>query len=213
MANANAPLHSHPALEELAQTFGCHLVMHRLSDPTPCFASRSVTSYMRFNGSGISITEMLHFLGRQRFPVLPCWNTIFTELGNSFDSPQLLASCLTDLQGSLRWCAASYGLLPTPYDKAPVLMAVCYELDQLGPMHVAHAANHCTDGHMRQRFAQLSQREKEVLALMLAEQTTGDIARQLHLSRHTVNTHRKNLMQKLEARTNMALTAYRPFLQ
>lgn len=43
-------------------------------------------------------------------------------------------------------------------------------------------------------------REKEVLILISSEFTTGEIAVQLSLSRHTVMSHRKNLLQKLNVR-------------
>lgn len=46
----------------------------------------------------------------------------------------------------------------------------------------------------------LTQREKEVLQLIVHEKTTKEIAAQLFISEKTVETHRGNLMLKLEAR-------------
>jgi DNA-binding NarL/FixJ family response regulator len=46
----------------------------------------------------------------------------------------------------------------------------------------------------------LTQREKEVLQLIVHEKTTKEIAVQLFISEKTVETHRGNLMLKLEAR-------------
>lgn len=43
---------------------------------------------------------------------------------------------------------------------------------------------------------QLTRREKEILGLIADGKTTGDIAGMLHLSPLTVETHRKNLLQK-----------------
>jgi DNA-binding NarL/FixJ family response regulator len=43
----------------------------------------------------------------------------------------------------------------------------------------------------------LTQREIELIQLIVAGKHTPDIAKQLFLSEHTVNTHRKNILKKL----------------
>lgn len=47
---------------------------------------------------------------------------------------------------------------------------------------------------------ELTDREQEVLELIVAEKTTKEIAETLHLSEKTVETHRGNIMIKLETR-------------
>ncbi len=54
--------------------------------------------------------------------------------------------------------------------------------------------------------ARLSEREREVLQLLAEGHTIAEIARRLHLSRKTVETHRKNLMTKLELYSVAQLT-------
>lgn len=56
-----------------------------------------------------------------------------------------------------------------------------------------------TDQAARQHFSQLSPREREVLALVADGLTNKEIARRLALSPRTVETHRANLFDKLEA--------------
>lgn len=51
----------------------------------------------------------------------------------------------------------------------------------------------------RERYAQLSAREREVLGLIVAGLTNKEIGRALDLSPRTVETHRANLFAKLEA--------------
>ena len=48
------------------------------------------------------------------------------------------------------------------------------------------------------RFALLSKREKEVIALLAEGMSSGKISDSLFISKHTVNTHRKNIYQKLD---------------
>lgn len=52
-----------------------------------------------------------------------------------------------------------------------------------------------------------SNREKEILRLVAAGKSSSEIAAELHLSVHTVNTHRKNLMNKYEVQSGAELIA------
>lgn len=48
------------------------------------------------------------------------------------------------------------------------------------------------------KFALLTNREKEIISLLANGKSTKEIAEQLFLSPHTVSTHRKNLIYKIE---------------
>ncbi len=54
----------------------------------------------------------------------------------------------------------------------------------------------------------LTEREKEVLRLLVSGYTTKKIADTLFISVHTVNAHRKNIMRKLDIKTVSGLTIY-----
>jgi DNA-binding NarL/FixJ family response regulator len=54
----------------------------------------------------------------------------------------------------------------------------------------------------------LSPREIEIIRLIAQEQTTVEISRQLFLSEHTVETHRKNIGRKTGAKTAIALLKF-----
>lgn len=54
----------------------------------------------------------------------------------------------------------------------------------------------------------LSEREQEIITLIAEGMTNTAIAERLFLSPHTVNTHRKNIMQKLGARNTAAVVMY-----
>lgn len=49
-------------------------------------------------------------------------------------------------------------------------------------------------------LVKLTTREKEILLMIASGKTTGDIAEQLHLSKFTIESHRKNLLQKFKAK-------------
>ena len=54
----------------------------------------------------------------------------------------------------------------------------------------------------------LSQREKEIIVLVVKGMTNKEIAERLFLSVHTVMTHRRNIARKLEIHSATGLTIY-----
>jgi DNA-binding NarL/FixJ family response regulator len=56
--------------------------------------------------------------------------------------------------------------------------------------------------------SQLSDREREVLQLIAEGRSTKEIGETLHISVKTVETHRKNIMEKTDARSVAELTKY-----
>ena len=64
--------------------------------------------------------------------------------------------------------------------------------------HVRSRERHQADRQARERYAQLSGREREVLGLIVEGLTNKEIGRALTLSPRTVETHRANLFAKLE---------------
>ncbi|HMR82537.1 MAG TPA: response regulator transcription factor [Niabella sp.] len=56
-----------------------------------------------------------------------------------------------------------------------------------------------------ERVVRVSKREIEIIKLIGEELTTKEIASRLYLSKRTVDTHRQNLMRKLDVRNNVGL--------
>jgi len=66
-------------------------------------------------------------------------------------------------------------------------------------LHVKRRQQHQADHNAEKHFAQLSEREREVLGLIVSGLTNKEIGRALNLSPRTVETHRANLFAKLQA--------------
>lgn len=64
--------------------------------------------------------------------------------------------------------------------------------------HVRTRERHQVDRATRERYVQLSEREREVLGLIVSGLTNKEIGRVLNLSPRTVETHRANLFAKLQ---------------
>lgn len=82
-------------------------------------------------------------------------------------------------------------------DRAEKVQATINELLKSYPTMNTHSSNE-----------PLSSREKEILKLLVNGNTTKQIATALHISPHTVNAHRKNIMRKLDIKTVSGLTIY-----
>jgi FixJ family two-component response regulator len=65
--------------------------------------------------------------------------------------------------------------------------------------HVRLRERDVADRGARERYAQLSPREREVLGLIVEGLTNKEIGRALELSPRTVENHRASLFAKLEA--------------
>jgi FixJ family two-component response regulator len=87
--------------------------------------------------------------------------------------------------------------LEKPVDDQQLLDALQAAVRQ----HVRSRQSHQADREARERYAQLSPREREVLGLIVAGLTNKEIGRALALSPRTVETHRANLFGKLGAPT------------
>lgn len=60
----------------------------------------------------------------------------------------------------------------------------------------------------RQMAVELTKREQEILKLLAGAYTTPEIAEKLFISPYTVDTHRKNLLSKLNLKNTPALVKY-----
>ena len=90
--------------------------------------------------------------------------------------------------------AGAAEFLEKPVDDEQLLEA----LQQAVRQHVRSRERSQADQAARERFGQLSEREREVLGYIVAGLTNKEIARVLTLSPRTVETHRANLFAKLD---------------
>lgn len=54
----------------------------------------------------------------------------------------------------------------------------------------------------------ISNRERDIIRLLLTQKTSKEIAANLNISKHTVDTHRRNILKKLNLSSTIELTQY-----
>lgn len=131
-----------------------------------------------------------------RMPGISGLTVLDTLVAQGVDQPVIM---LTG-HGTVEMCrrafkAGAAEFLEKPVDDEALLEAVQGAVRQ----HVASRERLAGGRAARERYAQLSEREKEVVGLIVQGLTNKEIGRALSLSPRTVETHRANLFAKLEA--------------
>ncbi len=102
--------------------------------------------------------------------------------------------------GTVELCRRAFKSGATEFLEKPVDDEVLLEaLQNAVRQHVRTRERHQASRQARAHYAQLSEREREVLGLIVEGLTNKEIGRALGLSPRTVETHRANLFAKLQA--------------
>jgi FixJ family two-component response regulator len=121
---------------------------------------------------------------------------------SGIDLPIIFITAHGDIRMSVRAMkAGAVEFLPKPFDDQQLIDAIHAALATDRRRREATAA----DAGIRQRFATLSTREKEVMAHVVKGRLNKQIAGDLGLSEVTVKLHRGNVMRKMQAPSLAAL--------
>ncbi len=131
-----------------------------------------------------------------RMPGISGLSVLDTLRAQGVDQPIIL---LTG-HGTVEMCRRAFKAGAAEFLEKPVNDELLIEtLQNAVRQHVKSRQRHQADRTARERYAQLSEREREVLGLIIEGLTNKEIGRALTLSPRTVETHRANLFAKLEA--------------
>lgn len=131
-----------------------------------------------------------------RMPGISGLTVLDTLVAQGVDQPVIL---LTG-HGTVDMCRRAFKAGAAEFLEKPVNDEALIEaLQQAIRQHVKSRERNTTNRQARERYAQLSEREREVLGLIVAGLTNKEIGRALDLSPRTVETHRANLFAKLQA--------------
>jgi FixJ family two-component response regulator len=131
-----------------------------------------------------------------RMPGISGLTVLDTLVTQGVDQPVIL---LTG-HGTVDMCRRAFKAGALEFLEKPVNDEALIEaLQQAIRQHVKSRERNAANRQARDRYAQLSEREREVLGLIVAGLTNKEIGRALDLSPRTVETHRANLFAKLQA--------------
>ena len=131
-----------------------------------------------------------------RMPGVSGLAVLDTLIGQGVDQPVIM---LTG-HGTVDLCRRAFKAGAAEFLEKPVADDLLLDaLQKAVRAHVRSRERQRADRDARERYERLSEREREVLALIVAGLTNKEIGRALALSPRTVETHRANLFAKLEA--------------
>jgi FixJ family two-component response regulator len=131
-----------------------------------------------------------------RMPGISGLTVLDTLIAQGVDQPVIM---LTG-HGTVDLCRRAFKSGATEFLEKPVDDELLLEtLQNAVRQHVKSRQRHRADRQARERYASLSEREREVLGLIVSGLTNKEIGRALALSPRTVETHRANLFDKLQA--------------
>ena len=131
-----------------------------------------------------------------RMPGISGLTVLDTLVAQGVDQPVIM---LTG-HGTVDMCRRAFKAGAAEFLEKPVDDELLIEtLQNAVRQHVRSRERHQADRAARVRYAQLSEREREVLGFIVAGLTNKEIGRALDLSPRTVETHRANLFYKLQA--------------
>ncbi|MEL7019998.1 MAG: response regulator transcription factor [Bacteroidota bacterium] len=111
--------------------------------------------------------------------------------------------------------AVGYVLKDTPPQELCTAIQTVYEGNTYIGQAVHFSNGHASSDSMRnqlqdgfQKRMGLSKREQEILILISQGLTSQNIAKELFISKHTVETHRKNMLRKLDVHSSMELVRF-----
>jgi FixJ family two-component response regulator len=131
-----------------------------------------------------------------RMPGMSGLTVLDTLIAGGVDQPVIM---LTG-HGTVDLCRRAFKSGAAEFLEKPVDDELLLEaLQKAVRAHVRSRERHRADRRARARYALLSEREREVLSLIVAGLTNKEIGRALGLSPRTVETHRANLFAKLGA--------------
>jgi DNA-binding NarL/FixJ family response regulator len=142
--------------------------------------------------NGVETTRTI----RRDFP------TVKTLILSMYDTPEFIRNVVN---------AGASGYILKNTSKNDLLAAIrtvshgekYYASDVVSVVMDSMQKNHSNNLNM-----EITEREKDVLRLIADGLTTNEIADKLFISAHTVNTHRKNLLSKLDLKNTASLVRY-----
>ena len=130
-----------------------------------------------------------------RMPGISGLTVLDTLVAEGVDQPVIM---LTG-HGTVELCRRAFKSGATEFLEKPVDDDVLLEaLQNAVRQHVRSRERHQANQQAREHYSQLSEREREVLGLIVEGLTNKEIGRALGLSPRTVETHRANLFAKLQ---------------
>lgn len=121
---------------------------------------------------------------------------------------------LNDVSGAERYWFVCCGRLPLDLTEHVPVLSLCMDVELvIGQWERQETPTAGLSPTAQQAFISLTHRERQIAALLAHGRKNNAIAQSLHISEQTVQTHRRNILQKLGVSSPMGLAQFLPLLK
>lgn len=212
MANRNGRLEECAGLADVLNGMACGIVLHRPGQQVPLFYNTAVERWTGVPFGQFGPATVLALMPRLTSSALGHLQLYGLAFGKGGGGAMSLQFGLLDSEGKERAYYGLSGRLDAEDGASPVL-TVCYDVELL--LDATTDEDGLLEALTPERskaFSSLTEREKEVLALVAEELGRKEIADRLFIEPQTVKTHVKNLKRKLGVGKTLGLTPYLPMV-
>lgn len=199
-------------LADVLNAMQCGVLLHMPGQMAPMFYNTTVQQIVGKPAAVFGTEELTALLPRLTMSAMSNLQVYGIHFGQGGAGAMRFQCALLDECGTERmYFGMSQRLEAT--DASSAVLTVFYDLDVL--LETATDDQPLLDAltpDQSRAFSTLTDREKEVLALVAHHLRSQEIAKQLCIAPQTVQTHRKNLLRKLGVRTAYGLAPFIPLL-
>jgi DNA-binding CsgD family transcriptional regulator len=190
----------------------CGIVLHRLGHANPLYYNITVQAMVGASYAEFDAAVLLSIMPRLTPSALAYAQVYRRAFEGAAPAEQRFQCGLLDGEGRE---VMYYGMSAPLQLKGDgqVILTVLYDVDAL--VQAATADDVLMDSltpEQNKAFGSLTQREKEVLRLMVDHLRCAEIAKRLFITPDTVQTHRKNLLRKLGVQGVLGLMPFVPLV-
>jgi len=199
-------------LADVLNGMQCGVLLHRPGQMVPMYYNTTVQQMVGRPAACFGPEELTALMPRLTASALTYMQVYGRNFGQGGAEAMRFQCSLMDAEGHEQMYFGLCARLEAEDATSPVL-TVFYDLDVL--LETATEDQPLLDAltpDQSKAFSTLTEREKEVLALMAHHLRSEEIAQRLFITSQTVQTHRKNLMRKLGVRSAYGLAPFIPLL-
>lgn len=193
----------------------CAVILHRADIGLPVWYNAQVGTMLGIPWQRIEPADLYRLLGGLPSRTLAALHA-FMDWQRSMEKEELFRFqfAMNDVQGTEHRWYACCGRLPVAEGAPPVILSICFDVDVLVQQSPAEypAAPAALTPEQTRAYLSLSPRELQILVCLARGRKNAVIAQHLHISEHTVQTHRRNILQKLKVSSAFGLAAFLPLL-
>lgn len=190
----------------------CGIVLHRLGHANPLYYNTTVQAMVGASYAEFDASVLLSIMNRLSPSAMAYMQVYRKTFEGSTQAMQRFQCGLLDGKGRE---VMYYGISAPLHLKGDgqLILTVLYDVDAL--VQAATADDVLMDNltpEQNKAFGSLTQREKEVLRLMVDHLRCAEIAKRLFITPETVKSHRKNLFRKLGVPGLLGLAPFLPLV-